>query len=166
MKRLNLNIDTLKELYYRQRIPPKKIGIILGCSEGAVINEMHRQGFKFYAKGELHPRQLGKDNPVWKGGKYKDGKGYTRIRVGIKQYRLEHTVVWEKAYGKPLLKGWVIHHLNGIKDDNRIVNLFAMTRGGHSQLEVAENYKKRIRQLERQLMELKNGIQPLSLLLE
>jgi len=156
MKRLNLNVNTLKELYYHQRIPPKKIGVILGCSEGAVINEMRRQDFEFYAKGELHSHLMGKDNPAWRGGKYRHGN-YIMVRVGIKEYRLEHIVVWEQANGQSLPNGWVVHHLNGIKDDNRLENLVASSRAGHSRIEMAEIYKKRIRQLERQLKEIKSG---------
>lgn len=161
MKKLNLDVDVLKKFYYGQRIPPKKIGFILGCSECAVRNEMKRQSFIFYPKGELHPRLFGCRNPAWKGGRYKDGNGYIRKRVGTKKYKLEHILVWEQTYKKKLPRGWAVHHLNGIRDDNRALNLFALSRAKHSRL--LEAYKKRIRQLEK---ELKNNGRTLPLPLE
>lgn len=61
----------------------------------------------------------------------------------------EHTYVWEQANNKQLPKGWIIHHLNGIKDDNRIENLVALSRKSHAI--VMRIYQKRIRELEQQI---------------
>ena len=49
----------------------------------------------------------------------------------IKGYIFEHWLVWEEANNKSLPKGWVIHHLNGIKGDNRICNLEALSNRKH-----------------------------------
>lgn len=43
----------------------------------------------------------------------------------------EHIVVWEKANNMSVPEGYVIHHKNGIKDDNRIDNLQLMTIADH-----------------------------------
>jgi hypothetical protein len=32
----------------------------------------------------------------------------------------EHTIIMSNHIGRPLIKGETIHHMNGIKDDNRI----------------------------------------------
>ena len=61
-------------------------------------------------------------------------------------YVMEHIVIWETVNNRKLPEGWLIHHLNGIKDDNRPENLVAMKHGEH--VNYAEPFKKRIRSLE------------------
>lgn len=100
---------------------------------------------------------LGENNPNWRMGRTMSS-GYVRIRVtpdkiASKAYRLEHHVVWEQHSGKPLPKGWVVHHLNGVKDDNRPENLAAMPRNEHHThpREALRPYEARIRELEQLL---------------
>ena len=88
----------------------------------------------------------------WKGGIVKDSAGYILIlrpehpRANKKGYVLEHLLIWEEAHGKPLPKGWIIHHLNGIKDDNRPQNLEALPNKKH--YHVLQAKAKRIQELE------------------
>lgn len=166
MRRLFLDADRLREYYYKQKLPPAQIARKLGCSEGAVRSEMNRQGFIMRGISEAHAHLDGDKNPAWKGGRRKAQDGYILISIGKKRTRAEHIIVWEETYGRALPSNWVVHHLNGIRDDNRKENLYALSRGRHTRLELSEIYKKRIRQLERELKELKNGIQPLPLNLD
>lgn len=58
-------------------------------------------------------------------------KGYIIIKTED-GYRLEHRVIAEMMLGRPLKKIEVVHHKNGIKTDNRKVNLDVHTRGEHN----------------------------------
>jgi len=91
-------------------------------------------------------------NPNWQGGRVKTGTGYFKIlapthtRADSCGYVLEHIIIWEQTHSKPLPKGWIIHHLNGIKDDNRPVNLAALPNKKHYL--VLQVKAKRIQELE------------------
>ena len=66
---------------------------------------------------------------AFKNGKYKDGLGYILIYSPdhpystIHKYVPEHRLVMEKHLNRYLTSKEVVHHINGIKDDNRIENL-------------------------------------------
>jgi len=73
----------------------------------------------------LMGRYQGKDSPTWKGGRWKDERGYIRIPLtpGTDDYVYEHRLVMEKIIGRKLLPEEIVHHINGVKDDNHPDNL-------------------------------------------
>ncbi len=60
----------------------------------------------------------------------------------------EHRFVMARHLGRCLHRWEVVHHKNGIKDDNRIANLQLISDQRHEQITVLEN---RIRYLEQQI---------------
>ena len=102
-------------------------------------------------------RYVGGANPNWRNGRT-HAYGYTFVRTktgngGGAAYTAEHRLVWEAAHG-PLPEGYVVHHLNGIKEDNRLENLAAMARREHNPRLIVAPYEARIKELEERLASL------------
>jgi len=63
-------------------------------------------------------------------------------------YVPEHILVWEETHNRPLPPDHTVHHLNGIKSDNRPENLVALPTKRHSSGLVNKALQKRVRELE------------------
>jgi hypothetical protein len=96
-------------------------------------------------------------NPYWRGGRTRFS-GYIYVRNpnygqdDKRHYVAEHVLVWEKASGQSVPKGWHVHHLNGIRTDNRSENLVAMSASDHHADRGLRPYEERIRTLEQRLV--------------
>ena len=80
----------------------------------------------------------GEQDPNWKGGRKKTNKGYIvtmkkgHPRATVDGYVMEHIVIMEECLGRFIGVDEVVHHINGIKDDNRVSNLEVMGFGEHT----------------------------------
>lgn len=105
-------------------------------------------------KGKKLPQFSRENHGRWNGGKRRRDNGYSQIlmpehpRAHKDGYIQEHILVWESYYKQSLPEKWLIHHLNGIKNDNRIENLLAMPREKHSHWLIIQTLQERIKELE------------------
>lgn len=82
----------------------------------------------WYDQGNSKRGRSGPDNPNWTGGRYTQPTGYVRIHIKGRGPMLEHRYVMEQKLGRPLLPTENVHHINGIRDDNRPENLELWTK--------------------------------------
>jgi hypothetical protein len=76
-----------------------------------------------HATGSLPKvRKIGPEGLRWKGGRFVRG-GYVYVWVAKQAYKAEHRLVMEQKLGRPLRRVEHVHHLNGVRDDNRPENL-------------------------------------------
>lgn len=164
--------DLIRHLYWEKNLSSEEIGEKLGLTAGAITGYMKRHGIACrstiealrlaISKGRrkrIYCRHKSKEPS---NGKYTDANGYVHIkksdyhRVDSYGYILEHIYIWEIVHQKHLPKGFVIHHLNGIRNDNRPENLVAMSRERHDTQ--FQPFKKRIRELETKVKLLEKAL--------
>jgi len=134
---------TCKSIFYKKRNDSKKYWEIkkycsIKCS-GTLLTKERAVGYNTrFKKG----KNIGADNPNYKGGKNIAKNGYVRILIpGTGSYKLEHRLIMEKYLGRMLKRTEQIHHKNGIKTDNRLDNLEIMDIKDHSRLETTKRWK-------------------------
>ncbi len=110
------------------------------------------------------PHKYGESSAHWRGGKYKDKNGYISQKLVPSDffysmtrhggYVSEHRLIMAKSLNRCLLPWEVVHHKNGIKDDNRLENLSLLSgQGNHNTMLI-----KRIKFLEKQVQQLHSEI--------
>lgn len=124
-----------------------------GCgqpTELATRTNQKRRHFKGYPKPYLHghwKKPKGPDHYAFRGIQHWLGYVYeyapdhpAAYKSGQRKgYVLQHRLVWERANGRLLQPDEVVHHINGVRDDNRPENLVAMTNSAHCAGHAAEH---------------------------
>lgn len=138
----------MREVRAKERLdipPPNPSGLCMcGCGEKTAIAKVSRseRGVVIgehvcFLPGHINRMQgRGPDHHNWKGGRIMR-RGYVLLHApdnphsDSKGYVPEHQVVACEARGSWLEPGEEVHHINGIKDDNRAENLVILTRAQH-----------------------------------
>jgi predicted HTH domain antitoxin len=167
--RIIAKLPRAKELYYENKTSFGEVCQILQMSFYALKRLFTENNLQLRSSGEAirlayskHSKmgfKKGDGNPRFNGYKtHVDRTGYVRVykpdhpKSGVNGYVFEHILAWEDAHGIPLPDDWTVHHLNGIKHDNRPENLAGMPSRAHRYI-LAEKAK-RIRLLENKVREL------------
>ena len=102
---------------------------------GKIHSDKTRQKMSF---SQSALKRTGEKAPGWRGGRLTDAGGYVWIynpshpfalkrnskKDKVGKYVKEHRLVAEKILGRYLKKSEIIHHINGVKNDNRPENLY------------------------------------------
>jgi HNH endonuclease len=90
-------------------------------------------------RGGRREETCGANHHRWNDGALKRSNGYRLVRVGESHpmadpngYALEHRLVMATALGRHLASSEIVHHINGVRDDNRLENLELVTASEHS----------------------------------
>ena len=99
-----------------------------------------------YVQSQIGRKQLkdisGCNNPNWRGGRRPDKDGYILVYEPSHPYKncdrrvREHRLVMEKHLNRYLLPDEVVHHINEVRDDNRIENLQVMDKKKHDLIHI------------------------------
>jgi len=135
---MKIDKEWLREQYSDKKRTMRDIAHEVGCCRETISRVLKRYGIKtrFGTRGRVGSLHCG-----WKGGVRRTPKGYILIwapdHPNSKNNCVpEHRLVMEENLGRYLGRGDVVHHINGIKDDNRIENLELYTQKTHTSMHV------------------------------
>ena len=102
-----------------------------------------------------------KPHPWRKGGRKTTTRGYVDVKLSPDDffycmlrkdgYVFEHRLVMAKHLGRNLHSWEIVHHKNGIRNDNRLENLQLVTDDRHRQITILENKINKLLEGQREL---------------
>jgi len=163
----------IQDLYFRDEYSIYMINKLTGRAYKTIWQWVQKVGKpRTWAEAQILANKLGRGSGIkrsnWKGGRNKSGYGYWLIWVSpndpfycmannVSLVR-EHRYLMAQHLGRPLSDNEIVHHINGIKTDNRFSNLALVSRSNHPTKSFMKALQKRIRELEAELSQQKLSI--------
>ena len=110
---MELSCDQCNKVFSRERVFDSETHFCSRSCQATYFNRKRGKGFKRHKKGYILKFV---------------GHEYNK---NVSGYYLEHRYVMEQILGRSLEKNEIVHHKNGVKDDNRIENLELLTTKNH-----------------------------------
>lgn len=145
--------SALEAVYINSDHSMSEASKLLGCCTTTIFRLLKRYGLKSKARtwnrsdavaAGIRKRfpngRYGREAANWKGGRQKTSGGHIykyapeHPCANRNGYVMEHRLVVERVLGRILEPGEVVHHINGIPDDNRAENLQVMTVSEHRRI--------------------------------
>lgn len=101
---------------------------VKSASHRKAISESQKRAWQHSRKRQQGPRAR---KPI--GSRWIDAGGYVRVKVvaGDGPWRLEHVLVMETRLGRALIRGEIVHHIDGDRQNNADSNLFLCRNHNH-----------------------------------
>ena len=115
------------KIKYIRRYLPSKLDEALKNINNIYLDGEYVEDLKYGFKGDGN-----KITTKYGNVSLNEHSGYYVFTGGLYKNRGLHVVIWELYYNKVVPKGYIIHHMNGDKLDNRIQNLQCISRSTHS----------------------------------
>jgi len=158
-----MNKEWLSEKSEEEKLTMAEIAKLCGLSRSTVYKYLKKYNIPIHSIKEVREKGkfIGKKAPGWKGGRHIYG-GYVEVWISPDSpfalmangnHIVEHRLVMAKHLNRCLESWEIVHHINGIKTDNRIENLELVKVSEHYILHRQNNLlKKEVRKLRELLL--------------